>query len=335
MELKNYLLIVGYFFVATLCLNAQDELSLHFLPDNLAASRTNPAMIPDSNLVIGLPNVGFNLFHSSGNFNDIFQENPEGGLSIDFAKWIAETSPENELNTNLEVETVRFFFRKGKIGFDLNHEVRFQSTLLYPDAYPRLIGEGNAQFIGQKVDIGPDIQQDAYHTIGLGLSYQLNDKITFAVRPKLLFGIGNTTTIRNEAFIETSNEFFQTTITTDYQINSTGLLRNDVNGFEFEFDNLISGFSSNLGFALDLGIHFKPTEKLALNLSWIDGFGEINWRSNAQVFESIENKLFEGVRIDFMPQIRLILTISLIFRQETKTIQANFLPVFILALLIN
>jgi len=299
MKLKNYFLIIGCFFVSTLFVNAQDELSLHFLPDNIATSRTNPAMIPDSNLVIGLPNVGFNLFHTSGNFNDIFSDSPEGGLKINFDKWIAELSPENELNTNLEVETVRFFFRKGKLGFDLNHEIRFHSTLLYPDSYPRLIGEGNAQFIGEKVDIGPDLQQDSYHTIGLGLSYQINDKITFAVRPKLLFGIGNSTTIRKEAFIETSNEFYQTTITTDYQINSTGLLRNDVDGFDFEFDNLISGFSSNLGFALDLGLQFRPTERLAINLSWIDGFGEINWRTNAQIFESNETKLFEGVRINF------------------------------------
>ena len=297
--MKKYLLLTACFFISIFSVTAQDELSLHFMPNNIAAARTNPALLPDSNLVIGLPNVGFNLYHSSGNFNDVFQDNPNGGLNIDFGKWIGELSPENELATNLEVETIHFFLRKGKFGFQVNHEIRFHSSFLYPDTYPKLIGEGNAQYIGQRVNIGPDIQQDAYHSIGLGLSYQVNNKINLAVRPKILFGIGNTTTKRKDAYLETSDEFYQTTITTDYQLNTTGILRYDVNGFDFDFESLSQGFSSNTGFALDLGIHIKPIDKLSINLSWIDGLGKINWKNNTQILESKGTKLYEGVKIDF------------------------------------
>ncbi len=299
MNLKRYLLLTGCLFILILSGTAQDELSLHFMPNNIAASRTNPALLPKSNLVIGLPNVGFNLYHSSGNFNDIFRDNPNGGLDVDFGRWIEQLNPENELATNLEVSTLQVFLRKGKIGLQLNHEIRFHSSFLYPDTYPKLIGEGNAQYIGEKVNIGPAIQQDAYHSIALGLSYQLNDKINFSVRPKILFGIGNTSTVRKEAFIETSDEFYQTTITTDYQLNSTGILKYDVDGFDFDFESLSNGFSSNTGFALDLGVHLKPIEKLSINLSWIDGLAKINWKNNARIYESKGTKLFEGVKIDF------------------------------------
>ncbi len=299
MNSKQYLLLAVCFFWAIFSMTGQDELSLHFMPDNLAAARTNPSLVPDSDLVIGLPNAGFNLYHSSGNFNDIFRDNPEGGLNVDFGSWISKLRPENELITNLDVQTVGLFLRKGKIGIQLNHEVRFHSSFIYPDTYIRLLGEGNAQYIGEQVNIGPDIQQDAYHSIALGLSYQLNDKINVSVRPKLLFGIGNTMTTRKEAFLETSDEFYQTTITTDYQLNSTGILQYDVDGFNFDFESLSNGFSSNTGFALDLGVRIKPIEKLTINLSWIDGLAKINWKENARIYKSQGTTLYEGVKIDF------------------------------------
>ncbi len=297
--MKNFLLLTGCLLLSVFSSTAQDELSLHFMPNNLAASRTNPSLLPESNLVIGLPNVGFNLYHSSGNFNDIFKDNPNGGLDVDFGSWIAQLSPENELITSLEIETVGFFLRKGKIGIQLNHEFKYHSSFLYPDTYIKLIGEGNAQYIGEKVDIGPDLQQDIYHSIALGLSYQLNDKINLSVRPKILLGIGNTMTTKKEAFIETSDEYYQTTITTDYQLNSTGILQYNVDGFNFDFESLSNGFSSNTGFALDLGVQFKPIEKLTVNLSWIDGLAKINWKDNARIYESRGTKLYEGVKIDF------------------------------------
>jgi len=297
--MKKYLLLTGCLFLSIFTILAQDELSLHFMPDNFAASRTNPSLLPESNLVVGLPNVGFNLYHSSGNFNDIFRDNSNGGLDVDFGSWIAQLSPENELTTNLDVGTVGLFLRKGKMGIQLNHEVRYHSSFLYPDTYVKLIGEGNAQYIGENVNIAPDIQQDIYHSIALGLSYQLNDKINLSVRPKIIFGIGNTMTTRKEAFIETSDEFYQTTITTDYQLNSTGILKYNVDGFNFDFESLSSGFSSNTGFALDLGVQFKPSEKLSLNLSWIDGLAKINWKDNTRIYESKGTKLYEGVKIDF------------------------------------
>ena len=297
--MKKYLLLTGYLFLSIFTITAQDELSLHFMMDNLAASQTNPSLLPESNLVIGLPNVGFNLYHSSGNFNDIFKDNADGGLDVDFGSWISQLSPENELTTNLEIETLGFFLRKGKIGIQVNHEIRFHSSFLYPDTYIKLIGEGNGQYIGEKVNVGSDIQQDIYHAIALGLSYQLNDKINVSVRPKILFGIGNTMTSKKEAFIETSDEYYETTITTDYQLSSTGILQYDVDGFDFDFESLSNGFSSNTGFALDLGMQFKPIEKLTVNLSWIDGLAKINWKENAQIYESKGTESYEGVAIDF------------------------------------
>lgn len=297
--MKKYLLLTGYLFLSIFTITAQDELSLHFMMDNLAASQTNPSLLPESNLVIGLPNVGFNLYHSSGNFNDIFKDNADGGLDVDFGSWISQLSPENELTTNLEIETLGFFLRKGKIGIQVNHEIRFHSSFLYPDTYIKLIGEGNGQYIGEKVNVGSDIQQDIYHAIALGLSYQLNDKINVSVRPKILFGIGNTMTSKKEAFIETSDEYYETTITTDYQLSSTGILQYDVDGFDFDFESLSNGFSSNTGFALDLGMQFKPIEKLTVNLSWIDGLAKINWKENAQIYESKGTESYEGVTIDF------------------------------------
>jgi len=256
-------------------------------------------MLPEKNMVAGLPNIGFNLYHSSGNFNDIFVENENGGLDLNFGKWISQLSETNQLNINLEAETIRFFMRRGKFGLNINHEMRFQSFFEYPDTYVKLVGEGNAQYIGQQVNIGPDIQQNAFHAIGVGLSYEWNDKMVLAVRPKILFGIGNASTIRKKATISTAEAYYQTTVSTDYQLNSTGIVNYNNEGFDFNFESLDRGFSSNTGFSLDFGVQLKPIEKLAINISIVDAFAKINWKKNARIYESKTTNTFDGVNIDF------------------------------------
>jgi len=313
----KYTALIILTFLSLRSVYAQDELSLHFLPDNITTSRTNPALLPEKDLVIGLPNVGFNLYHSSGNFNDIFVENENDGLDINFRNWINELSGTNQLNVNLEAETLRFFIRRGKLGININHEIRFQSFFEYPDTYIKFIGEGNAQYIGQQVNIGPDIQQDAFHAIGLGLSYEINDKITAAVRPKILFGIGNASTIKKDASIFTAEEFYQTTLTTDYQINSTGILNYNDNGFDFDFESLDQGFSGNTGFALDFGVQIKPIEKLAINISIVDAFAKINWKKDARIYESNTTNTLNGVDIDFS---KILQGDSLVFTNTADTI---------------
>lgn len=297
--IMKYITLIIFSFFCLFTLTAQDELSLHFLPDNITTSRTNPAMLPKDNIVIGLPNAGFNLYHSSGNFNDIFVENENEGLDLDFGNWISQLSATNQLNVNLEAETFRFFIRRGKVGINVNHELRFQSFFEYPDTYVKLLGEGNAQYIGQTVDIGPDIQQNAFHAIGVGISYDWNEKLTVALRPKLLLGIGNASTIQKSATVTTADEFYQTTVSTDYELNSTGILNYNNEGFNFDFESLDKGFSGNTGFALDFGVQIKPIEKLDINISIVDAFAKINWKKNARNYDSNTTNTFSGVDIDF------------------------------------
>lgn len=285
-----------------LSVNAQQELGLHFLSNTLQASKTNPALLPSDRLIVGLPNGYFNLLHTSGTLNDIldFDDN-DGPTKVKVNSWIEQLSPDNLLQGNAEIETLHLFYRLGKLSFSLNHAVKFDARFNYPDTYVKLLGNGNAQFAGETVEFGPDLQVNAYNEFGLGVAYDISDKITVAGKIKFLQGLGNISTVNQQASIFTDDDIYQITVKSQYAINGTDFIALDANrNFDLDFsdyavDNLFTG---NNGVGFDFGIVIKPIEHLTIAASIID-VGQIDWKENASNFSTNVDETYEGVAIDF------------------------------------
>ncbi len=281
---------------------AQEELGLQLIPGLLQASKTNPALVPNERLVIGIPSVYGSYFHSPGSISTILDiDNKVATLNVQGL--LDNVERDNYLRLNLELETINVFFRlSGKVAFNLHHSIKSSNYLSYPDALPKLFWQGNSQYIGEEVFFGADQHSFAYQEIGLGTALSFG-KLTLGAKGKLLLGIGDVSTDRTNASLYTDNDVYQLTLNTDYRINTSTfdavLLFDTLSGYTaeygwdelFSFDELQSG---NTGFAFDLGAKWEVTDQLSVAASVLD-IGSINWRNNTATHHSQGSFTLEGL----------------------------------------
>lgn len=279
-------------------LEAQEDLSTHFLRHTWQANRTNPAFFPEHRFVIGLPGLYNNLRVTNITYADLVVQGAGDEKQFDFDGAIAKLGAENIIRENLDVETLSLGFRLGRLFLSLGHTARFNAYLNYPKTLPQLIWQGNAQFIGQEVDFGPQVDLFGYQEIALGLAGQISPNLSIGGRAKLLAGIGNVHTERNNLRLRTDSDIYQLALTADYLVNSTGSL--DYDGFDrlavdFDFGafNLGQLSSSNTGVAFDLGLHLR-LGRLDLAASVLD-LGNIRWQEGARNYSLQGVYEYEGL----------------------------------------
>ena len=159
---------------------------------------------------------------------------------------------------------------------------------------------GNAQFVGETINIAPTQNLLAYQEFGLGFGYKVTDKLTLGTRLKYLVGIATYQTANAKASIYTDPEYYQLTANTDYLINTGGLPESDIDNGEFlNFDDFEpSLFGDNRGFAVDFGATFEVSEKLTVQASALN-IGKIKWEEEVNNYWSNGTSTFAG--LDFQP----------------------------------
>ena len=282
-------------------IQAQQELSLHLMRDVVNANMTNPAIVQDSRIIIGLPSVYFNYFHTAGAIDQIIRRS-DGRTVLDVNELIRRAKPDNQLDINLELQSLFFQYRLGALSMSLHHAVKSNTFTRYPKALPQLFWQGNAQFIGEKIEFGPEQQSFAYNELGLGLAYE-KDSWTIGGRAKLLMGIGDVSTERNSASLFTSDDIYQLELESDYLINTSvfdpGFLFDSLDnvGIEYGWEDMSSfrNFAGrSTGFAFDLGLRYQPNEKLDIALSLVD-VGKINWTDKVANYRSQGTFAYDGL----------------------------------------
>lgn len=295
--LKRLLFIL--FLTSSVCsLFAQQELSLHFLRNTWQASKTNPAFMTEHKFHVGLPSLYFNVSHTGPSYNDVVVKSTNGENVLDISRVLNSLSDENQLFTNVELETVSVAFGIKNIRFSINHAVKLNSYLNYTKDMVELAWNGNSQFIDQTITIGPDFQTFAYNEFGLGAAMKFLN-VSAGARLKVLTGIGDASTSRDDATLYTDPDIYQLTFNTDYRINSSSFLAYNQNGdFELDFGEMSAKqlFTQNLGIALDLGASIKLSEKLEISASIID-LGSIKWKKNTTNYISEGAYTYEGLDI--------------------------------------
>lgn len=292
------------FVLLTTSLFAQQELMLHSLPEVWHSTSTNPAFFPENKIVaIGLPGIGLDAAHSGKiAYSDIFIKDGDRTL-IDFSNALSKLDPLNEVNFEQRIETVSLGIRlPGKIWLQAGHANRLSGVLQYPKALPAIIWEGNAQYIGQTVDIAPKTTISDWNEWYLGLAKGFGN-LRLGLRAKYLTGVTalRTDAGHNTATVLTSDDIYQLTLNTDYGFHTSSLISAiDTSGLGFDLSvGEISGkaFSKNTGFAIDLGAQFKVNERITLDLSLLDLGGKIKWTENANYFISQGSLEYEGATI--------------------------------------
>lgn len=271
---------------------AQQDLSAHLMRQTWQSNRSNPALLPDAKFIISLPGLHNDFFIENVTFGDLIQKNTQGEDVLDVDNAIAQLKANNLIRENLDIETLGLGIRFGKISLMAGHAIRFQAHMDYPKTLPQLIWQGNAQFIGQTVSFGPDIQLRGYHEWSVGAAAELLPGLTLAGRAKWLSGIADVSTTNRKLELTTSDDVYQLTLDSDFQVNSSGSLTyNDFEdiGLDFEFGKFDTErlFSKNNGLAFDLGLRLQ-TGKWDFAASVTD-IGKIDWK------DEVSNYSFKGI----------------------------------------
>ena len=288
----------------SLRLSAQQELMLHSLPDLWHSTATNPAFFPENkHIAIGLPGIGLDAAHSGDiTYNDIFVKKGDH-KAIDFTNALAKLDPSNTVHFDQRIETVSLGLRiPGKIWLQVGHANRFSGNITYPKTLPALIWDGNAQYIGQTVDIAMQADLFDWNEWNIGVAKDFG-KLNVGVRAKYLTGTSALLTddAHRSATITTSNDIYQLTLATDYGFHAASLISAiDTSGLGFDLTlGKLKGkaFSKNSGVAFDLGAQFKVNEQITIDVALLDLGGKIKWTEKANYFISQGEYQYDGATL--------------------------------------
>jgi len=315
-----YIFFAFFFF----CNNtfSQQEVGLHFM-DIYQTSKTNPSYISESTskIIIGLPQVHFNYFNTGGAFNKLVVDYLNEETSISAGSTLDKLSDnDNVLRGVFEIETLNVGYRFGNIQLGVSHSQKTDVYMNFPKTLAKLFFEGNAQYIGQKIDLGHDINLTSYNEFALSGAIQLS-KLSVGGRVKYLTGIANGSVGNNDISLFTDSDVYQLTLDTDYKLNVSTLLNSDdLNNFNFNFSSLNTKdlFTKNSGFAIDLGVTYQVNEKLDVAASILD-LGKISWTENVENFSSKGSTSYDGFEFT-----QFLDNDSVSFESAFDTLQTSF-----------
>lgn len=289
-------------FCFTVALTAQD-LSTPLLDGTWQSTFSNPALLSrlPGKITIGLPGVYNDLFVENITYNDLLVE-ANGRTFLDANQGISLLGDRNQLRNNFDLETIGVAIRGEKLAFGFAHRLRYNAEVEYPKTLAQVIWQGNAQFIGQTIDIAPLVNVLGYHEFGFSAAYTFAEKLTVSGRFKYLSGISDASTEEGSTLrLTTAEDTYDLTLDQDYVINSSnGLSYEGLDGvstdFEFaslNFDNFIG---KNTGIGFDFGAHLD-LGKLRLQAAALDLGAGIDWQENVTNYTLSGQAAFTGLDV--------------------------------------
>ena len=316
---------------------AQQDIGLQYMRSTWQANTTNPAIVVPNKLVVGLPGFANHLSFDGPTYNQIVTDQ-NGQSTIDIDRLIGHLDAENAIREDLSVPTLSLAFKLKNLTLSLGHSVRYHAYFNYPKTLPQIVWQGNAQFIGETVALGNDLQLTGYHELAFGAAYQFGN-LTLGAKGKFLSGIADATSSadHHDASLYTDPDVYQVTLDGDYLLHTANSL--DYEDFEnidlnFDFAKLAFDqfFSQNAGFAVDLGARLQ-LGKLDLAASMTD-IGSITWDHGVTNYSALQSYTYDGLDIssaltggEDLSFGNALDTLKAIFKvEESSTSYTNALP---------
>ena len=245
-------------------------------------------------------------------YNNLFETNAEGYPTVLTAtRFVNSLDNKNYLGVNVDMELLGFGFRIGDKGFlTVDDRLRADLDFIYSRDVLGLPIYGNMAYVDQPADLDLAINMNAYREIGISFRYQINDRISWGVRPKILFGVANVNTQFLSAVVATDPTDYAISINYAAAMRAAAIVPftmtfNQEDGFQFDMDNnaktILSNAWKNPGFGIDLGFSYKLLGKVNLSAGLLD-LGFIRWNTSTVSMQSdLENagELYEDGSLTF------------------------------------
>jgi len=287
---------------------SQNDLSIYHLQSIPQSSYSNPALMPECKVHVGIPALSslyFGFGNGGFNVNDVFYNRPDDSVGINLNKVVDGLGKRNYLSFKAQVEVISFGFKVKQNYFNFSTTEKVSFRFGYPKDFMSLLWRGNAQFIGGEADFkGLGVNHIHYREFAAGYARKIDDKLTVGGRAKLLFGYSNIWTKGNsKATLHVADSSYDLTAKSYFHINSSI----PQHWYEDEAD-LPTTFSiknylintDNRGLAFDFGAQYKFSDKLTLSASVLD-LGMIRWKSDVRNFRNLDKTTsftFKGIDIN-------------------------------------
>ena len=203
--------IIGVFSIMLVCAlsaNAQFLRTSYFMEGTHYRQQLNPALTPTKgyfnlpvigavNATVGSTSLGYQ------DIIDIIDDGDDFYKSTDFMNRLKDN---NKLNVNFSTEILSAGWYKGKnfwsFNIGLRTDIGANLTKSMFTFLNEMDGFEDKTWENQKYNIGgQQLNINAYTEIGLGLSRQINNRLTVGARVKALLGIGNMELKINNAYM--------------------------------------------------------------------------------------------------------------------------------------
>lgn len=316
--------LIGVFFIMLVCTfsaNAQFLRTSYFMEGTHYRQQLNPALTPTKgyfNLpVIGAVNA--TVGSTSLGYQDIIDIIDNGDDFYKSNDFMSRLKDKNKLNVNFSTEILSAGWYKGKNFWSFNIGLRTDIGANLTKSMFTFLNEMDGiedNWRNSNYDIsGQQLNINAYTEVGLGLSRQINNRLTVGGRVKVLLGIGNMELKLNNVSMNASlpsdadiRSFENLTIGDINSKEKIEALRNKINAYhatlnvgaslessfkgleltgmeekgyidDFDFDSGNLGVAG-YGFGIDLGASYKIMDNLTVSASILD-LGFISWSKGA------------------------------------------------------
>jgi hypothetical protein len=264
------------------------------------------------------PPMSLSVTNSSFGYNSLFREgtgSKSGSLVLDTQDFLKKFGEVNHFRIGMDIELLGVGFSINDKFFTISLTERVMTGFSLPHDLLELAINGNAPYMRQnkKHDMSKlDLNFSHYQELGFGGTVFSNKSLRIGARAKIIFGGSNVNTSINELYLKTDPNDYSTTIVTDMSIKASlpvyfdyEVLDNDsikISINEASVDNLSPidyvTNTNNMGFGIDLGFTYNPTDKIELSGA-VNDLGFIKWKTNPQ--ELVINSRyddFDGVKVE-------------------------------------
>lgn len=294
MKITIYILL--FIFLSIAGVRGQN-MHYYFVDDIYQRSYFNPAL-NNEKLVSVASGIGFDFTTNGPSINDFVKKNETGGLLISAADAISEMGNVNDILGYSSVNTLDVSLNTPFVRISIGHAWKANGWMEYSKNLAEFVTLGNGPFIGQTMNLSPQIDYINYNEIYLGIQKELGP-LSVGVNIKRLNGVEALKTGNHKIDLTTSDDIYQLTLDSDFEMYSsrtfayTDLDDFDLNVENFSFDNFFSG---NGGWAVDIGAAVTLGDRLELSLSVLD-IGSINWDVDSKKYTSKNIQTFEGIDV--------------------------------------
>lgn len=288
--------------------NAQNEgLALSLLPNQPYSNFYNPGVRVNQKFIlgVGVSNINVGIYNSSIKYNNLYTHGA-GVSALDLNKFINSLDEhDNFLSTNFSMDILRIGVRFNKLFVDANLRARFNTEFHYSRDFLGFFVNGNGHYVGENnpADFSIGVDANLYTELSVGLQYDINDKLTVGIRPKLLSGIANVSVNDDGTMVYTDPDTYEIITDANINIKMSSILDKDIHRISEVFDmdsvNLseVIDFKDNFGYGIDFGASYTFNKHAGVSLGVYD-LGFIKWTNTHEKHNHKDNVVVNDALLD-------------------------------------